>query len=66
MAAIRDDMPLVVGINKNWDEDCSPRLGFFAFTHENHASPSTHLLRHVAPRKARLSSPHTQHLLGSM
>ena len=50
MAAFRDDMPLVVGVNEDWDEDTTQaqivktRLGLFTYTHEDHAPPTSHLL----------------------
>ena len=61
MAAFRDDMPLLAGVNENWDEDTTrsqivnkTRLGLLAYTHANDASPSSKFLRLVAPREARL------------
>ena len=43
MAAFWDDMPLVVGINENWDE-ANTRYGLFANSHENYAPSSTDIL----------------------
>ena len=50
MAAFRDDMPLVAGVNANWDDANTreqikrPDTDFSPISHENHAPPSTDLL----------------------
>ena len=48
MAAFRDDMPLVVGVNENWDEDTTRsqivRFGLLTETHANDASATSYLL----------------------
>ena len=49
MAAFRDDMPPVVGVNEDWDENTTRAQIVrpdwdFSPTHEDHAPPTSHLL----------------------
>ena len=55
MAAFRDDMPLIAGVNEDWDENTTGTQIMrpdWAYPNEDNASPTSNILQYAAPGKA--------------